>query len=609
MAHRAPKKGHVKKYGMHLWSARFLAVLLMFPTLLMPVVPVFGAEEAAIPVSEESQSTPDSDSEPEVVMEEGDEDVKENTALVEESVAAIDVAEPQTEVVIKETPVPEVIEETVGESNNGDVTTNTSQTPDPLELEAVDDLSMSESMSSTSTVPTTAPDATTTVEILETASTTTPVSATSTPRVSSSTPLVQGPDPGSVDVSTTTLSSDVPEVPDTETVPDLDEVEENPPEAVEDTEEATTTEPVAEVVNVVYNDENRYTFAKDQCVSVGDGTFYCAEEKETEAWTGSDRVYAARDSEGDLEIYLESEGVVTQITDNATDDDAPYYDDVSETIAWHRLIDGRYQIISYELEAEEEIQVTRERYNNMQPSRFGDVMVWQGWIGDDWEIMMEKGETFAMLTDNTTHDIDPHINGNYILWQSFEDNVWRAKVYDTATGKTDTIADSEGGSVQNPRFVLVYDTKHENGDVETMGYDLENKTVVPLAAAPAPIPTKIPDPDETGEKKALVQPNIQVKTKTDAEGESDAEGGLTGQENSSSTPAMEDSDVVIPPYATSTDSAASSTPDVEFEIEAENPATEVSSSTPVHIEDLIITPFVEPVATSTDSQGEVASSE
>lgn len=393
----------------------------------------------------------------------------------------------------------------------------------------------------------------------------------------------------------------------TDDAPEQAAPEEAAEDAVPELEASTTPENLV-VIESAETDGNPFSFSENECVSVGDGSFYCSSAEDAPAPLGTDRVFSAVDADGDKEIYVEKGGELTAVTENFLDDDAPYYDERSETIVWHRLIDGRYQIVSYDLETAEETVLTNDRYNNMEPSRYGDVTVWQGWVGNDWEIMLMEDGEITMLTDNTWNDVVPNVNGAYVVWQSFEENAWRVKVYDTITGEVTTIDDAEGASVENPRFVLVYDSKRENGDVETKGFDLERKEAVPLSASPAPVPESIPDPDQTGEDRALIQTVTQLKPKT--EGEEDVPddvpmaGGEPNPTGSTTTPSVI-SDVVIPPFDAGTtteelheeapaEETAPDTGHIEDVVIPATPATGDASVTD-HIEDVTVTPYVEPI--------------
>jgi hypothetical protein len=393
----------------------------------------------------------------------------------------------------------------------------------------------------------------------------------------------------------------------------VDEDVQNPDEGEFETEDAEDVadaddevevleEQIGEVVtvNAVNDSRNEFSFSDNECTSAGDGTFYCVKTEAEAQVSQTDRIFSAPDKEGDREIYIEKDAVLVTLTDNQYDDEDPYYDSVSDTAVWHRLINGRYQIISYDFDAEEEIQLTSDHYNNMHPNKFGDVLVWQGWVGNDWEIFLSRDGEVTMLTDNNIHDISPSVNGTHIVWQSFESNAWQMKVYDIRTGVIDSVGDTEGGSIENPRFVLVYDTTSQSGDVETRGYDLKSGEVMELGATPVDLPEELPDPDQTGEDRAIVTTVTQLKPKT--EGEAD---DVPNDEGINPDP-VEDATIVVDSYeeeVSSSDQASTTvgTPDQVID-EIVIPSFEVDPVASVdHITDVIVTPYVEEIATSTDT--------
>ena len=200
------------------------------------------------------------------------------------------------------------------------------------------------------------------------------------------------------------------------------------------------------------------------------------------------------------------EGEYTKISDNSTDDRAPYYDPASDTIVWHRMLNERFQIVSYDLADGTEEVLTNSATNNMEPTRLGDVTVWQRWVKNNWEIFMHDGEELSQLTDNEVHDVAPQMREGHVMWQQLgANNEKMVTIYEIATGHTNTITNNDGGAIVNPRLVLMYDTTFENGDVLTQGYDLETGDVIPLGAASVPTPEDIPETDTTGETRALIQ--------------------------------------------------------------------------------------------------------
>lgn len=381
--------------------------------------------------------------------------------------------------------------------------------------------------------------------------------------------------------------------------------------STDESEDATTTEENLVTAGSLTNDANRYSFSKNECTVVGDGSYYCAKTKDASMLAHEDRIFAATDKEGDKEIFVEHDGELTQLTFNQVEDDAPYYDAVSDSVVWHRLLDGRYQIISYSFKTKEETQITATSYNNMEPSRYGDAIVWQAWVDTNWEIMLSLNGTTTQLTDNAEADIAPNINKDYIVWQSQEGGVWYAHVYDRSTGEIESIENKDGLSIENARFVLVYDAKGENGDIETRGYDLKNKKEIPLSATPASVPENIPEPDGTKEKRALIQSTTtQLKQKATDEDASGGGGEGGGPDPLLGTATSSIPDVIIVPSTDIGSSTATSSAEIPLATDhipelVVVPTTTTTVETPAHIEDLVIQA---PTSTTVDPQGEVASS-
>jgi hypothetical protein len=100
-----------------------------------------------------------------------------------------------------------------------------------------------------------------------------------------------------------------------------------------------------------------------------------------------------------------------------------------------------------------------------------------------------------------------------VIWRILGGNESEARVYSVESGQVMTISGYEGGAVTNPRFVLVYDTKFDNGDIITQGFDPETGLSAPIAAKPAENPIDIPEPDPVGEIRALIQNKSSQKEK------------------------------------------------------------------------------------------------
>lgn len=339
--------------------------------------------------------------------------------------------------------------------------------------------------------------------------------------------------------SETVSEEDAAEEEDEEIIADDEELEEEPKgELLDDeaddifiTEEnATSTEVVSEVVAVAYSD-NSFSFNEDECTVLASGSFYCNKANPN---TLKDALFAAPDIDGDLEIYLVREGLETQVTHNQTDDAAPFYDKNSNTIVWHRLINDRYQIVSYDIENGEEEVLTDTSENNMEPNRQGKYTVWQRWIGGGWNIVLSDGRNETQLTKTTSHNVAPYIHGNLVVWNRHDQvNERTIEMYDMSTETYVSIEDPEGMSVSNPRMVFVYDSIQSNGDIVTKGYDLLAKKFIDLDTLPRELPEELPDTDTTGETRALLQGKTGGKSEIEEVTETD--GGVATSTDSTPT--------------------------------------------------------------------------
>lgn len=267
---------------------------------------------------------------------------------------------------------------------------------------------------------------------------------------------------------------------------------------------STTDEELEPGVPVVQNATNKYVFADGDCTLVADGEFYCVAAGIERQVEGDARVYAEKDREGDREIFYFDGVEVKRITNNAYDDFAPVFDEETGRIVWQAMISDRLQIMLFELETNTTRQITTSRQNSSNPDILGDTVVWQEWVDTNWEVMMTNvdndGAAFEVerLTDNMVHDMFPQIYDDLITWQSERGSSWEVVVYNQHTGKRHTLEKNEDTKYENPRFVLLFDSKHDNGDVETIGYDLDTGKMMELGTKANPQPVEPASPkDET----------------------------------------------------------------------------------------------------------------
>lgn len=341
---------------------------------------------------------------------------------------------------------------------------------------------------------------------------------------------------------------------------------------------ATTTVPLGpgiEPISVNYSDSG-FTFSKSECTELASGSFYCLEPRDNVL---EDALFAAPDKDGDLEIFLVRNGTQTQVTDNFVDDAAPFFDQNSETIVWHRLIDDRYQIISYDLASGEEVQLTKGSANNMEPMRQGRYTVWQRWINNNWEIMLSDGTAEVQVSHASAHDIAPYIHGSLVVWNRYGATGEKTiEMYDIESETYVTVDDPEGLSVTNPRMVLVYDQLHPNGDIVTKGYDMIARRFIQLDTLPRELPEEIPASEPTSETRALIQAKPTLKSDEIVTGESAAGG-----------------EPPLPPTATSSDPLTLDMTATSSPVSVDMAPAELSDF------DLVVTPLETTLGTGTDS--------
>ena len=292
------------------------------------------------------------------------------------------------------------------------------------------------------------------------------------------------------------------------------------------------------------------------------------------------------------------DGTPKKITDNTYDDDAPAIDPKTGDVVWHALINDRYQIMYYKRTTGLTTKMTNDSFNSMQPAIYDGAVVFQSWIGNNWEIaLIDTDGARTVLTDTPTHNIAPSINADYITWQAREGETWVAKVYDRKTKNIETVKGVDGGKVENARMVLVYDNKTENGDVQTMGYDPAKGVTVPLTATPASLPNNVPVPESQKNVPVFVQPTttpkIEVKiATTPGSGDPLAGTGSTtpdiGVTNATSTAATTTPAIPDVTIATSTARVATSTLPVAPILDLTSGTSTLATST---IPDLVVPAF------------------
>jgi hypothetical protein len=296
--------------------------------------------------------------------------------------------------------------------------------------------------------------------------------------------------------------------------------------------EADLVASTTETISIVQSD-SAFSFTKNECTQLANGSFYCIKPQENVL---KDALFAAPDEQGDLEIYFVKDGNQMQVTDNAEEDASPFYDQNTNTIVWHRLIEDRYQIILYDIEAGIEKVITNTNSNNMEPNKQGDFIVWQRWVDGTWNIILFDNGKENQITTGSGNNVAPYIHGSLVVWNRHSaDGIKTIEIYNIDSRTYVTVDDPDGLTVSNPRMVFVYDSLAPNGDIVTKGYDLLAKKFIELDSLPKELPDEIPSSDSTGETRALIQSKPTSKSELEEIINSTSTITGAGNGNSSST--------------------------------------------------------------------------
>ena len=266
-----------------------------------------------------------------------------------------------------------------------------------------------------------------------------------------------------------------------------------------------------EVVSV--NNKNKYQFSASECSVVESGSFFCVKAESVKTDVSQTSVYTDVGPAGFTDIFIKDTSRTSNITSSSYNNSSPFYDSKSNTVVFQTEYQGRHIIESYDVRKKITTRITNGQYNDVLPKRNGDYIVWQRWLNNAWQIVLFDGMSERVITTSAHHNLSPSINEGMILWSTF--NSAGEKIgayYDIATERLVYIDSVVEGRIQNPRFVLVYETVSNNGDIITHGFDPETGLSKPIASLPAvPLP-EIPSPDPVGEVRALTSKNDEDET-------------------------------------------------------------------------------------------------
>jgi len=307
------------------------------------------------------------------------------------------------------------------------------------------------------------------------------------------------------------------------------------------------------------------------CLTIDNVGYYCLKNFEGMAATLATStkitsIQSLPDTAGDdKEIFITRNGESIQLTHNTWDDTFPAMDVTGTSLVWQGMSDGRWQIFFADLSAQAGVsgtisptvtQLTHSTESNFNPRVDGNTVVWQGWVGGNWEIFLAdhlspssyypdgeedilpsenrrlgiNGEWHvSRLSENETHDMFPAISGGLVTWQSFQEGSWNVYAYNMKTGESTQL--SQGGvKSENPRFAVTWDERDAAGNIRMVGYDIASGMTIDLTsearhASDRPNPYQ-PELPLSQSNQAALPPTTGSGTTTPARADGDDEGGL-----------------------------------------------------------------------------------
>jgi beta propeller repeat protein len=139
-------------------------------------------------------------------------------------------------------------------------------------------------------------------------------------------------------------------------------------------------------------------------------------------------------------------------------------------------------------------RVTSNSYEDAFPQIKGDYLVWQGYVGGDWEIFLYNVATgeLQQITENNYNDMSPQTDGNYVIWEGFNRTGGEIFLYDIRNDEVVELTNDDDldGSVQIADGRAVWVSREVTDSVgpgEILLYVTEISAVTVLSASVDPL--------------------------------------------------------------------------------------------------------------------------
>jgi len=148
-----------------------------------------------------------------------------------------------------------------------------------------------------------------------------------------------------------------------------------------------------------------------------------------------------------LSVSAQAGTTTTQITSNSNEDSMPQIK--GNYLVWQAYVGGDWEIKLYDIKTKETLTVTDNDYNDISPRTDGEYVVWFGACNQGGEIFqynIATGET-TKITNDSNVDSPPKIADGRVVWASHQvtDSVepGEIKIYDINTGQHDQLTHNQ----------------------------------------------------------------------------------------------------------------------------------------------------------------------
>ena len=105
---------------------------------------------------------------------------------------------------------------------------------------------------------------------------------------------------------------------------------------------------------------------------------------------------------------------VTQVTTNAYEDTLPQIR--GDSLVWQGYVGGNWEIFACNTRTGVTTQITQNDYDDLAPQTNGAVVVWQGFANDEWDIFLWDGLQTRMISEASAEDVSPQIVNGFVVW-------------------------------------------------------------------------------------------------------------------------------------------------------------------------------------------------